>query len=1725
MALSHRVDEDNMRLPVRLPAPFDCMQVHMVRLAVVVGLVCSGAAGLAQGITAFPASTAVGQSSTPLAVTVTMTVGGVAAAPKAFTQGLSTGEFSVAAGGTCSAGTSYAVGGQCSVDVVFKPGFPGVRAGAVVVATGNGTEMGTALLGGVGTSALPVLAPGLIETVAGNAEWIYEGDGSVATSSPIFLPTGVVSDAAGNLFLSDSQNQRIRRVDAVTGVMSTIAGTGSAGYNGDGLPATQTQVNTPAGLVLDGAGNLYYADTGNHIVRRVDANTGIVTTVAGTAGVQGYGGDGAAATQGRLAFPQSVVFDAAGNLLIADTSNNAVRKVDVRTGVLTTIAGTGLPGYNGDGQAATAARLNSPWGIAVGQDGSVYIADLFNDRVRQVHPSGMITTVAGTGVKGFSGDGGPATQAQLAQPTALALDPAGDLYLADSDNDRVRAVSALDGSIVTLSGTGGEQFDGDGGPANLASLYGPDALYFDPTGTLFVADMFHNRIRRISGLKTLLLFVTMKEGKISPPQPVTVANDGNADMMLAMPALVNAATDAATTTCAAGNVVPAGGTCVEGVEFAPTMTGNPVTGSVTVTSDAGTTAPLINLSGEVLSITPTTLALTSSQNPSLVGAKVTFTATIGNDGGTLTGTIVFYNGTTQLCSVTVTGGGAACATSALTLGQNSITAVYGGDANDAAATSAALIQEVQQADSLVLTATPNPVVVTASMTMTLTITAPTGTATGTATFYDGTTPVGAGTVSTSGVADFPTSSLTPGTHMVSASYAGNATNVAGKSNVVNVVVQQATTSTTLTSSNPTAIVGTAVTFTATVASANGPTPTGTVQFTDGGVALGTGPVGSNGQATFTTSSLTPGTHSIAAVYEGNPDDATSTSVAISEVIEQIDTTTLLGAAPNPASAGVTVNLTATVALVGTGPVGLKGKVTFSDGSTLLGSATLNGSGQATLGVSTLTAGPHSITAAYAGSKDYAESTSAAVNVVITSTATTTALSSTATTTYAGQTASFSATVTSPTDGLPTGTVTFADGGVNIGQGTLNGQGVASFSTTTLNVGQHTLKASYGGDGSYNASTSAQLVHTVVLAPTTTALTSSLNPATLGASVTFTASVASSSASPGGTVSFFDGTTALGSGTVGANGVATLSTAGLAFGVHSITAVYQGDTTHATSTSGGVSERIVEVAAASLTSSMNPVIYGNAFTLTARVAGSGSLVATGNILFSEGGTTLGAAALDGTGAATLSPTGLAVGSHTITASYGGDTNFSATTATLIETVTNSTTQVVLTASATTVTYLAAETFSATVTGNGGAATGTVTFTDGGVSIGTAELNGSGVGAVTLTTLTPGSHSIVANYAGNANVGASVSTPVAISVKEATTMTLASNADPSPTLAGFTITAGVMNAGVGVPTGTVTFMDGATLLGTAAVDGTGHAALNIASMSAGDHALTASYAGDTDDLAGASPTLTETVQLRPTTVALTGSATDAADPQQVTLIAVVGWTGPAAPTGTVAFGYNGAVLGSAPVGSNGLAVLTVTFSAASESIVATYAGNTAYAGSVSAVTTVTGTAPALLTVVLDPPAMTFGSGKHSTGTMTLISQSGFADTMALGCDGLPFAATCTFSKTQVALAANSYVTAQITVDTGDPLGAGGSAAVRGQTKGVMLCFLPWILGVGFGWRRRGRGWPALLLLVCAGAVTLGATGCSGLHINSTPAGTYTFKVTATGMNTGTSQSQTMTLTVTQ
>ncbi len=1792
-----------------------------------IGLMGHGAR--AQTSTVFAGSTAVGQSSTPVSVVVTMTAGGTAGVPAAITQGVANADFAVAAGGACTEGTAYNANDTCTVNVIFQPKYPGFRTGAVVIETTGGGLMGSTLIGGFAVGSLPVLAPGRIDTVAGNADWIYQTDGVLATQASIFLPTGVVADAAGNLYLADSQNNRIRRVDGKTGLISTVAGTGIPGYGGDGGPAVDALVNVPAGLVLDGAGNLYFADSGNHIVRRIDAVTQVISTVAGTPGQQRYSGDGAVATAAKLAFPEGLALDAAGDLLIADTGNNVIRKVAATAtgfGDISTIAGTGAAGFNGDNQLATAAELNSPWSVAVAPDGSIYIADLTNNRVRKVDKldgSGTISTVAGTGTRGFMGDGGAATAALLGEPAALAFDPAGDLYIADSDNNRVREVNAATQLIETICGNSSEQFAGDGGPADLASMYGPYALFFDQTGNLFIADMFHNRIRRINALDISLSYATIKVGNISAPQAVGLANDGNATLALTSPTLVNAATDGSTTTCMAGANILSTNTCVIGAEFAPAVIGSPVLGSITVNSSAGNTAPVISLSGVVLSITPTTVAVTSSANPSLAGASVTFTATISNGGLPLTGTVLFFDGATQICSVTVNGSSAACTTSALTLGQHSMTAKYSGDANNASSVSAALVQVVKQSATLTLTVVPNPVVVTANVALTLTATAPTGTPSGVVTFYDGSTILNAVSLSASGTAAYSTATLSVGTHNLSVQYAGDTSNAAGQSNVVREIVQQAATTTVLASSSSTATVGTQVTFTATVSSTNGPAPTGTVQFMDGSTSLGSGTIGSGGTSVLSIASLAPGTHNIVAIYNGDTDDSMSSSTALTETIQQILTATALTASLNPISAGAALSLTAAVAATGgaTGGGILSGVVTFSEGSTTYGSVAVNNSGDATISLSTLSAGSHSILASYGGSTNYAASVSPVVIEVVQSTATTTTLTSTAATTLADEAASFTVAVSSTTGGVPSGTVTFNDGAVSMGQAQLNTQGVATLVTSSLAVGTHAITAVYVGNGNYNTSTSAALQHVVVLAttsvtlagpaapinaggafgmtatlssngvaptgtislrngsatiatvsvaadgtfsfsnlnlsvgsyqliavyggdandaaatsspvtvvvqltPTATSLISSMNPATAGQSVSFTATTSGGTPSPTGSIKFMDGATVLGSAPLGANGVATLASSALTFGKHSITATYGGDADHAVSTSVALNEQIVQAATVALKSSVNPSIFGANVVFTIDVAGVSAPTPTGTVILRDGATSLGALTLDGTGMASLQIASLAVGSHTITASYSGDTNYASASGTLLQTVQSATTQITLTASANPAVYATPVTFSAGVTGNGGVATGSVTFTDSGASIGSALLNANGVATLSLSTLAPGMHTIVANYVGDSNIGASSSTPQMVAVKQVTSVVLASSANPGMTLSPLVFTATVSNEGAGPAMGSVTFTDGSTQLGTATLNAAGVASLTLPSLVAGNHPLLASYAGDGENFASTSQSLTEGIVQRPTTIAMTSSATDPNNSQQVLLISTVGWNGSTAPTGTVTFSSGTNVLGTSPVDAIGIATLTVILQSTTESIVATYSGDASYAGSSTLATSISGGVATQFTMQLTPASVKFPTAQHATIGISLTSLQGFSDKLQLGCLGLPFAATCTFSTPQTSLAANGTATVQLVVDTGDPLGAGATATIqRRSSGGVLLCLLPCLLGIGFGARRRKFKMSGLLMMLCMAAITLATAGCSGLQMNGTPPGTYTFKVTAAGVGTGATVSEIVTLTVTQ
>lgn len=1793
----------------------------------VVALFCSASMLHAQLTTGFPA-TAVGKASIAQDVTISISASGTLATVKAVTQSAANSEFTVAAQGTCSAGATLTSGTSCTLSVVFQPRFPGLRRGAVNLLAANGALLGQANLIGSGKGPLGVLTPGRMDTVAGDGDWLFQRDYVVATNAPIFLPTGIVEDAAGNLFLSDSSNNRIRRVDAQTGFITTIAGNGSPGFSGDNGPATSAMISAPAGLVLDGASNLYFVDSGNHAVRRVDAVSGVITTVAGMGGVQGFAGDTGAATAAKLSLPEGIAMDAMGNLFIADTGNNAIRKVSASTGVITTIAGGPNATQNLTGVPAADAMLNTPWGVAIGTDGLLYIADLNSNRVLKITSAGILAVVAGNSGRSFTGDGGDAASASLNAPAALVFDPAGNLYIADSGNNRIREVTAADGIINTISGADSEQFTGDGLASNLATFYGPYSLFFDQTGNLLIADMFHNRIRRISATALPLQFATIRVSKTSPPQAEAVANDGNADLHLAPFAFVNASLDPATTTCAISpdatqNPILAGNRCNLGVQFAPVSVGNPIIGTVTVNTDAANSPNVVTLSGQVLTVNPTTVTVAADTNPSLLGTAVTFTASVSSSDTALSGTVDFLDGTAVLChGVTLQSNSASCKISTLALGQHSITANYSGDSDNAAGVSLPLVQIVKQPATVVLTATPNPAIITNAVVLGVAVTASTGVPTGTVTFYDGTTAIGGATL-VAGVGAFTTTSLSSGTHALTAKYAGDATDAAGTSNSVSEVIHLGPTATLLASSNTNVVVGAAVSFTATVSSTAGLAVGGTVKFTDGGATLGSATM-VDGVATFTTSGLAPGAHSIVATYAGDTLNATSASPALTQTIQQIGTVTALTADSNPINAGGPAQLTARVALTaGATAVGtLSGTITFTDGSTTLGTASIDANGSATLLVRNLSVGTHTLLAAFGGSTNYSKSTSAGLAEVVKATATTTGLSANGIGAISGKPVTLTAVVSSTT-GTPTGSITFLDGAVNLGQSTLNGQAQATLTLTSLSVGSHSITAVYGGDSNYTTSTSSPLAQVITIgtvtltlsgpggpvnvgtaanfnvslttdgvtptgtlalmdgtnvigtqtltaagtyafstsalalgahaisvtyvgdsnhgaaattpfalviqqAATTSSLQSSTNPVTLGQALTLTASVTSAGPNVTGSMSFFDGATLLGSAGLGANGSATLTTSSLTAGTHNLTAVYSGDTNHATSTTASLAERVVQPVQLGLTSTVNPAIAGASLTFNIKLAGSGSLIPSGTVKLLDGQSLLATLTADPTGLASFTTKSLAVGSHTLTATYAGDNNFAnGVSNALVETIINADTQITLSSSANPATFGSPVSLTAVVKTNGGTASGNITFTDGSSSIGAAVLDATGTATLTISSLTPGAHSIVANYTGDSNSSASVSTPLTLVVKQTTSVALASSLNPSPTVSSITFTATMTNAGQGSSTGTVTFSDGATQLGTVNVDATGSAALTVQQLSAGTHNIVAAYSGDGANFPSTSAALAQVVQLRPTTTALTATP-DPSNSQQLILIGVVRWTGSSAvPTGVVTFTNGGNTVGSVAVDSTGVATLTINVGNSTQTITATYAGDANYSGSASAATTVGSGTATQFTMGLSPNTMSFQSKQHSVTTLTIASLKGYADTMSFGCLGLPQAATCTFSSTQSALAANGTISVQLTVDTGNPLGAGGVASNERSSSGLMLCFLPGIALAGIGlWksRKRSRLMALLLLLGCLGA-TASLTGCGGITINGTPPGTYKFQVTARGQNTGVAQSQTMTLTVTQ
>ncbi|MDP2644743.1 MAG: SMP-30/gluconolactonase/LRE family protein [Desulfobacterales bacterium] len=407
---------------------------------------------------------------------------------------------------------------------------------------------------------------GAITRVAGNGASGSGGDGGPATQAQLTFPMGVCIGPAGHIYIADSFNHRIRKVDAVTGMISTVAGTGSSGSSGDNGPATSARLDRPYDVYADAAGNLFIADRENHRIRKVAAGSGTITTVAGTS--SGDSGDGGPAVSAKLTHPQGVFVDAANNIYVADTDNSRIRKFTVG-GNISTVAGTGGGGYNGDGIAATSAQVNKPEGVFKDSGGNIYVADTENNRIRKFTEGGNISTFAGTGTAGYTGDGGPAASAMMDHPEGvgvkstgqviladtlnlvlrqvaggnistlsatpglglnqaeeISMDPSGNVYIADSANHRIRKLDT--GNVMTTAaGTGAQGRAGDSGSAVLATLDTPSGVAADGAGNFFIADTNNCRIRKVTVATGVIDRVAGKGGS---PSCTYSGDGGNANV-------------------------------------------------------------------------------------------------------------------------------------------------------------------------------------------------------------------------------------------------------------------------------------------------------------------------------------------------------------------------------------------------------------------------------------------------------------------------------------------------------------------------------------------------------------------------------------------------------------------------------------------------------------------------------------------------------------------------------------------------------------------------------------------------------------------------------------------------------------------------------------------------------------------------------------------------------------------------------------------------------------------------------------------------------------------------------------------------------------------------------------------------------------------------------------------------------------------------------------------
>jgi hypothetical protein len=986
------------------------------------------------------------------------------------------------------------------------------------------------------------------------------------------------------------------------------------------------------------------------------------------------------------------------------------------------------------------------------------------------------------------------------------------------------------------------------------------------------------------------------------------------------------------------------GTHILTAQFTPWSSNYAASISAPLTQTVNQAASLINVS--------------SNANPTTYGQIVTLNASISTAGhfsSANNGTLTFFDNGASIGSVTLPGNTnyATLTSTTLSTGAHAFTVSYSGDTNFLAGASAPFTQTVnlEPTTTVIASSTSTPAFAQ-SITLTATVRPQSGTtATGTVTFLDRTTAIGTATLS-SNTAQMAISTLAAGTHYISAQYSGDTNTAASTSGQTLVTVSPPPTTTVLSSSQNPSSLNQPVTFTATLQLTSSGTPTGTVTFYDGSTSIGTGTV-SSGIAQLTISGFQIGTHAVTAVYGGDANFSGSTSAALSQVVNPGPTTAAVTSSSNPATAGFNITFTVNVyPTYGGAPTGL---VTLYDGSTSLGSASLtNQSGQnyALFTLSTLTAGPHLMTATYNGSVFFAASTSAVFTQTVNLPATSTYLSSSVNPAPYGQTLSLVATVQPPGSGSATGTVTFFDGATTLG--TVNvSNNLAQLIIPTLSLGSHTLTAQYSGDTKFAGSASAPVVETINQSVTTTTVSPNINPSNLGQAITITAVVVpSAGGTTTGTVTFLDGATTLGTSTVSSN-IAQLSLSSLSVGSHSITAKYSGDANFTASTSAAVTQTVNQAStSATVASNLNPATFGQPVTFTTAVQTSTSGIPTGTVTLMDGTMPLGTSSLSSGGNAQLTVGALSAGSHSITAAYSGDANFTASTSTaLVETVNQGSTTTTISSSANPSAFDQTVTFTATVQPPAGTtATGGVTFLDGSTSLGTATLSSNSAQLV-VSALTVGAHSITAVYAGSTNLSGSASAVLSQVVNGAsTTMAVTSSANPSTFGQAVTLSASIQTAFGGNATGTITFLDGTTALGTATVSSNA-AQLSLSSLSAGSHSIAAKYNGDTNYSGSTSAALTQIVNPALTATGIASSLNPTAFGQSVVFTATVQIPAGTTATGAVTFLDGATSLGSAAVSANSAQLAVSGLSLGSHSITASYGGNANLSGSVSSVLTQT------------------------------------------------------------------------------------------------------------------------------------------------------------------------------